>query len=391
MPDATEKTSPPLHNFPGSLCIERGCLEKIGELSKDIGSRVLIVSVQNELSSLDRIQSIQDNFEKHKIKTIVYDSITKKPGFEELDSLAYFIKRSKTDMLLAYGGRESMYAARAGALLSANKIFAKDLPQAKFPLEKPSLPLLTVPIGPIMGEEISPYLNIYDSKEAQQLYKKSPCLYPRISFSDPALSQGLGQMELSRLSLASLAASIEAVMVKDADDTVIAQGLYAADMIMHNLDSALEDKSNTEAFLNLNTGSAFAGIAYANSGFGLTYSLANCVDNMLHGVFYSLMNLLLPYIMEYNITLKSDKYVRIAKNWGEELHDLTIIEAAIKAIESIRKLGLKLQVPMRLSKFNINESQLSEVTRQVEKLNLIQNNPREATREDIDRILLAAY
>ena len=391
MANPTKKTAPLHYSFPPRFYVEWDCLKRIGEYSKDLGSRVVIISVQSELRYLARVQDIKDSFEKCGKKAIIYDSIAKKPSCQELDTLAYFIKQSKANLLLAYGGRESMYAARAAALLCTNNIFAKDLCQANFPLAHSPLPLLTVPLGPIMGEEISPYLKIYDPDEAQQFYKKDVQLYPKIVFSDPSLSQDLGRIELSRLGLACLSATIEAIMSKNVNDIITSQGMYAASLIMSNLLSALKDKNNEVALQNLNLASIFVGIAYSNSNFGLTYSLANCINNMLDGIFYTAMNVLLPCIMEYNLTLRAEAYVHIAKSWGEELRDLTIIEAAVKSIEAIRKLGVELQVPMRLSKFNINESQLPEIARQVEQVAMIHNNPRPLDKGDIEKILLAVY
>ena len=101
--------------------------------------------------------------------------------------------------------------------------------------------------------------------------------------------------------------------------------------------------------------------------------------------------ILLPHIMEYNLTTSAGTYVQIAKALEEDITDITVIEAAIKAVEGVRKVYLELKVPQRLSEFEISKSKLPEIAEQAYNMPLTRNTPRDMDKNEIETILIAAY
>jgi len=103
------------------------------------------------------------------------------------------------------------------------------------------------------------------------------------------------------------------------------------------------------------------------------------------------MSILLPHVMEYNLTTSAGKYVQIARALEEDISDITVIEAAIKAVEGVRKIYLELKIPQRLSDFEIKKSDLPAIAEMAYKIPLTKNTPREMDRNEIETILIAAY
>ena len=64
---------------------------------------------------------------------------------------------------------------------------------------------------------------------------------------------------------------------------------------------------------------------------------------------------MLPHVMEFNLTAIPNKYVQIARALDEDVSKVTVVEAAIKAIEGIRKLLFDLKVPQKLSDYKIDK------------------------------------
>ena len=95
--------------------------------------------------------------------------------------------------------------------------------------------------------------------------------------------------------------------------------------------------------------------------------------------------------MEFNLTAVPGKYVQIARNMGEEVTQLTVVEAAIKAIESIRKLLFDLKIPQRLSEFNIPSEEIPLIAGHSREFSFLNDVPRPIAREDIINILMSAY
>ena len=103
------------------------------------------------------------------------------------------------------------------------------------------------------------------------------------------------------------------------------------------------------------------------------------------------MGILLPYVMDNNLVSAPGKYVQIARAFGENIQDITIIEAAIKAVEGVRRIYSELKIPQRLSDFEISKEVLPEVAEMAYSMPLTKNTPREMDRNEIEAILVAAY
>ena len=391
MPSNTTTKKNPVHYYlPTRLRFEHGCIDKIGEHSRDIANRVIILSVQDELMDPEKPALIKESFDEHANGALIYDTFEGSPSYDELDSLVYFIRQSKADTLVAYGGRESMYAAKAASFLSANEIFAEDIGSVPFETAKPPLSCITVPAAPIMGEELASHLYLYNPDAERFFYAKSSQLFPKASFVDPVAFLNLPHQELVSLYLAIIAASVESVISRNADDISVFHSMHAIDLAAHSLNSFLKNELEQKVLENLSLASVFSGMAYSHSGLGLSYSLAVVMNRLLGINFYEGINLILPHVMEFNLTLVADSYIHIAKSLGEDIKELTVIEAAIKAVEMVRKLGKELGIPNRLSKLNIDETQLEKTAEHVFTLEAALNNPRDLELEDINKILQSA-
>lgn len=379
------------YQFPSRIFFERDSTHKIGSFVKDIGSRVLLVTVRNEQSNPDELAIIKTSIEKYTTGCILYDDIIAAPGHDDLDTAAHFAKQCRADLVLAYGSRESFHAARSISLLCRNEVFAADLSATSFPLKKPPLPLVMVPAMPAMGEETSPVIQVGNKSTKSFFHGVDYRLFPSLIFVDPNITAPLGGMDLIKCGVSILAASIEAILSKKANEITNSIALRAVELITRNLVNLVNDPSNNAARNNVCMASLMCGMAHSNSLLGLCYSIASATS-MLTGLdFHMAMAILLPHIMEYNLTTSAGKYVQIARALDEDIRDITVIEAAIKAVEGVRKIYLELKVPQRLSDFEIGKELLPEIAEKAFHLPLTRNTPRDLDRNEIETILIAAY
>ena len=95
--------------------------------------------------------------------------------------------------------------------------------------------------------------------------------------------------------------------------------------------------------------------------------------------------------MEYNLTSSPGKYVKIAKALGENVADISVVEAAIKAVEAIRKILFDLNVPQRLNAFDVDEEKFHDVVRDARTFDFLNVLPRVASYDDLLNILISAH
>jgi alcohol dehydrogenase len=105
----------------------------------------------------------------------------------------------------------------------------------------------------------------------------------------------------------------------------------------------------------------------------------------------SAMSIILPHIMDFNLTTSPGKYVQMSKVMGEDVRSITVIEAAIKAVEAIRKLETELDIPQRLSYYDLSKSIFKDVADLAVTYPFLDNTLREVNTNEIETILIAAY
>ena len=81
----------------------------------------------------------------------------------------------------------------------------------------------------------------------------------------------------------------------------------------------------------------------------------------------------------------------MAKVMGENVKDITVIEAAIKAVEAIRKLETDINMPQRLSQYNVSKSDFKEMSTLAMSYPFIENSVRPLNTSEIETVLIAAY
>lgn len=137
--------------------------------------------------------------------------------------------------------------------------------------------------------------------------------------------------------------------------------------------------------------SIFSGIAHSNTQLGACYAIATAANNLSQLNFDTTLTIVLPHLLEYNLTASAAKYVHIARALEEETADITVIEAAIKAVEKIRKIIVELKIPERLSEFGVKKADLSRIAQQASQNPLLLNSPRDLDKSELEAILIASF
>ncbi len=379
------------YHFPSRVFFERGGISKIGEAAAQIGSRSMLITVRREMHNRSALETARVSLDKNAKGCIVYDDFATRPGFDELDTASHFLRQAKSDIIVAMGSRETFQAARAVALLATNEIFASDLRGARFPLKNPPLPIINVPILPAMGEEVSPVVSIYDEKTESMVQFIDRRLFPALVFIDPALTATSAEGDVARAGTAVMAATIESILSKDSNEITSTIALRALSLIASNLLIYSKDSTNMTARNQISMASLLCGMAYSSSMLGLCYSAASALSYHSNMDFFVAMAIMLPHVMDFNLTVSAARYIHIARSLDEDIKDITVIEAAIKAVEGVRKIYSELHIPQRLSDYEIKKSDLAEIAEMTLRSPMNQFSMRDLIRNEVETILLSAY
>ncbi len=392
--------------FPCKIHIEKESTHKMGTYIADFAKRVFLFTIKNEVKNEDDFYVLKTSMERNGISLIIHDELISRPTHEQLESISYFLKKSSVDLIVAYGGKFTFHVARTLSFLATNDYlvqypesdslkmyytYAKELVSSKLEVKKDPLPVICIPSSFSMGEEASPDIFNYDDERKTFFYHRHYKFYPLAIMIDPNIITNLSRIELSRSAMSVISASVESILSRNTNEIITAMALKAIDQVARSIRILIKNPDNELARTNLAIANTVCGIAHSNTSLGLCYSIALAI-NLITGIdFYQAYAILLPHIMEYNLTTSAKSYVQIAQVLGEEISQITIIEAAIKAIEGVRKLHIDLELSYRLSDFGISKELLPEIALFASKFPLINNTPRELDKNEIETILIAAY
>lgn len=376
--------------LPTEIFIRQDILSEIGNIIKNYGSRAVLITSARDLAQFyGTIETISKSINNSNLGFIIYDEIFDTPNTEIADSAAYFIKKSHCDIILGFGGIDSINVAKAVSILVNNYIFCDNL--FDNPEINPPIPLVTIPAYPLSGFEVLPMFYLEEIHEKEKKVYTNKNLFPRATIVDPQVSTITGEEITAYSNICSLALATESVISKNANGMVNAYALKSIDLIFKNLPTAYREPTNAAARLQLSQSSVMSGIAFSVSWLSITLAIALAIASRSNIAVNNAMGVILPHIMEYNLTSSPGKYVQMSKVMDENVRDITVIEAAIKAVEGVRKLEFDINIPQRLSQFEINKNEFARIAEIAINYPFTQNAPRSLTRDEIETILIAAY
>ncbi|MBL0266773.1 MAG: iron-containing alcohol dehydrogenase [Leptospiraceae bacterium] len=378
-------------HFPCKLHIEVDCASKAGNFIKHVGSRFLLITTQRELQNPNELYALKSSIERETEGLIIYDDIENVGTFKELDTAAHFARQSQVNCIIAYGSFESVNIAKVVSILASNDLFAEELIlQTKKATRKP-LPLVIIPTMPLMGIECAPFCTILDERENERKYFASSDLFPELIVADAKIGLHMTSSDIAKTGTSILAAAIDTILSKYANEITNSSSLRAIELVSKNIITSIRDPKNIPAKNALYAASLLTGISQSVSSLGLCFAISLATMSLTKLDIFQAMSILLPHIMEYNLTTSANKYVMIARALDEDTSDISVIEAAIKAVEGIRKIYIELKIPQRLSEYEVKKNELPKIASLAFSMSFLDCLPRELPKNEIETILVAAY
>lgn len=382
--------SNPDFHIPTEIYIRQNIIADIGNIIKKCGSKIVLITTSSDFAKFnDIIEQISKNINNSNLNCIIYDEIPDHPDTEFIDSAVYYSKKTKCDTIIGFGGLGSINAAKAVSLLINNNLFCNDI--FEYPQVKPPLTLITVPTHPIIGFEILPILFLKEIHQMTNRVYINKDLYPVITIVDPIISTLTDDETAAECGISSLAMATESVVSPKSNIFVNIYALKAIDLIFQNLPFAYRDPKDPDPRTKLSMASVMSGIAFSTTGLSLSLAISLALSSFIDISLFKIMGILLPHVMEYNLTSSSAKYVQMSRVMDEDIKDVTVIEAAIKAVEGVRKLEMDVNIPQRLSQFDISKSEFSKVAELAFSYPFVENAPRPLNKDEIETVLIAAY
>ena len=375
--------------IPQNIVVGAGSLKRLPELAKNLKkSKAYIISGPH----LEKIGMVDKCREALKAAGIESDAFTQTEGNPSTDTVAKAaegFKSSNADFIVAFGGGSPLDVAKAVAVIASYGGNITDY-EGGGKVPGPVVPMIAIPTTAGTGSEVTAFSVITDHSRNYKLTVVSNYLLPAYAILDPELITTVPKSTAAACGIDAMVHALEAFISKAASPFSDLFAKEALRLIGTSIRDYVWDRSNLAACEAMLTGSLFAGIAFSHARLGDVHAMSHPVSayfDVAHGVANAV---LLPTIVDYNMTYASEKYKYIYDCICEKPLDDDSFTPEMLAAE-IRVLNDELGIPSSLSEVGVDSSLIDKMADDAMKSGNILVNPRPTTKKDILALYAQAF
>ncbi len=355
----------------------------------NISPRVLLVTeaVLHESGMIKRIKEI---LQRKGCEPIIFDDVVLNACSDVVDDGARRARMSHSNVIIGLGGVRALSIAKMIAVLANNDGDAVEYIEGRIP-DKPAVPYIEIPSTPRNPFMFKDEAWITDARNHNSYILTVPPNTTRFVVFDPMITTTLTRRLTATIALDIFANAYEGYISTKANYLSDTLFLQAIDLINQNIMTVTNTPNDITARANISLAGFLTSLGLSMTSTGICASLSYVLSAKfkLHKALAS--SIMLPHVMDYNINAAPAKYVKIAECLGENVENLTVLEAALKAIEHIRRIILELQLPTRLDEFHINRDDLISLSEEARGYYMFNYIPRSCDTEELIAILQSAY
>jgi len=368
----------PMVNLMGS-----GSAKKIGEQMAITGKKKAFIVTDKGLMQSGIPETIKKYIEEAGFHAVIWDKVCPNPTDKIVHLGLEAYRENRCDMIISVGGGSPHDCAKGIKLVADNGGKINDYEGVDKSTNSPT-PLFAVNTTAGTASEMTRFCIITDTKRKVKMAIVDWRTTPTVSFNDPELMVAMPRSLTAATGMDALTHAIEAYVSTIATPLTDSAALKAIELISVWLRPAVANGSDMEARDQMAYAEFLAGMAFNNASLGYVHAMAHQLGGMYdlpHGVCNAI---LLPYVSEFNILSKTERFADIAAALGESTDDcISVHEAAERAIEAIKKLSSDIDIPANLKILGVKEKDLKTMATNAMKDACSFTNPRSATLEDI--------
>jgi alcohol dehydrogenase class IV len=289
----------------------------------------------------DRVKS---HLDRAGIGRHMFADVEPDPSLEMVTRGTFEYMRKESDLIIALGGGSVIDAAKAIAFFAYHA-------QGK---ERKAM-LVAIPTTAGTGSEVTAISVITDKANEVKVPLNDELLIPDIAILDARFTRTAPPGVTAATGMDVLTHAVEAYTSRQANAFTSIYAEHAVRYVFTYLRRAYRCMDDMEAREMMQLGSCMAGMAFNNSGLGITHSIAHSLGGLFH-IAHGLANaVMLPYVIRFNSFDVGVKYRAIAEILG--LPCASVEEGTASLIQAVCDMNESMGIPARLNALKIEEVQ----------------------------------
>lgn len=325
----------------GKMHYGKDSIQQLTEL-KGIKKRAFIVMNGTLLKDIGLLDLVTTNLEEAGIAWTVFTEVEEEPSFNCILNARPFMEAFNPDVIIGFGGGSAMDAAKAMWVFYENPEYMElndVMPPNVIKNLRVRASLVCIPTSAGTGSEATRAAIIKDVARTTKYSVRdmNGRLVPDMAILDPAFTRSLPKALTASTGMDALTHAIESYVSINANPYSDAMAISSFVNGFGSLRDCYDDANNMEAREKMLASSCMGGIAFSNSGLGMTHSLAHtfgAVFNIPHGLANAIV---LPYVIKYNMQ---------NERANERYKDLARFVGVDNLLDSILKLKQDIGIPV---------------------------------------------
>ena len=382
-----------MHTFhsPNKIILGMNTTSIVPEEIKKLGGGRLLLVTDPGVVRAGLISPVEESLKTKNLDYVLYDAVEPEPPARVIDRGAEIFKSERCSIILGLGGGSSLDVAKGISLLVTNG--GKILDYCGVDLvPKKGAPFMLMPTTAGTGSEATRVLVLTDEAQNVKNVVFTPHALADTAIVDPALTFSMPPNVTADTGMDAMVHAIETYVSMNA--TVFSDVLAerAIELIARYLPMAWAKGANSEARYQMSVAATIAGLAFGSGGLGAVHALAYPLGTEYHMTHGRTNAIMLPHVMQYNISGSPAKYARIAQLTGQDIEGYSLGEAAGMAVAAIKELLDALNVSYHIADYGVAKEDLPKlVDGGMKQARLFVPNPRDLVETDVKSIYEAAF
>lgn len=357
-----------------------GVAPRLGQWAADRGfSRILVVSDSFNASRVDSLELPGE--------VAIFAGVQPEPDTDNLDLLLAAAAQAKAELIVGFGGGSAMDLAKLASVLCGSDQSLRDVVGAGKVTRRRTVGLAQVPTTSGTGSEAGIRALVTDPLTKAKLAVESLHMLADIAIVDPALTFTVPAAVTAATGVDAMAHCVEAYTSRKAHPMIDFYAIEGTRLVGRYLARAVADGSDAEARAGLSLASLYGGFCLGPVNTAGGHALAYPLGTRWHVPHGAANALIFPHVLAFNAPAVTEKTRNVMEALGVSggAGEASVFAAAFGFCE---ELGIE----MRLSGLGVPKEDLPAMADDAFAIRrLLDNNPRELTRDDILSIYQAAY
>ncbi len=316
------------------------------------------------------------------------DDLKVEPSCDEVQVVVDRFKTTNAELIIAVGGGSVMDTAKLASVLFTNDYTVRDL------LADPSkavknIKTLMIPTTAGTGSEATPNSIVLVPEKQMKVGIVNDEMISDYVILDAVMIKKLPRKIAAATEIDALSHAIECYTSNKANPFSNMFALEALDLIMNNIEEAVNNPDAMEAKNSMMIASFYAGVAIATSGTTAVHALSYPLGgkyHVPHGVSNAIM--LMP-VMRFNEPACKELFAKAYDRVSRSNLSLSVEEKSKWMLNRLQEILVNLDIPTNLKDYNVPESDLDILVESgMEVQRLLVNNMRHVTHEDARALYL---